>query len=171
MAGSAESSGTVEILKQAIILEKRGFAFYQNVADQAVDASVKAFFDSMAQEEVDHIKVLSAQFKAYGDTGHFKGGTFNESDSSKLPSAVLNVEIQKKISAAGFEASAISAAIAMEQRAIDVYSQQAEKALDPEEKKMYAWLASWEREHLNTLMEIDRALLDQVWEDNHFWPF
>jgi rubrerythrin len=94
-----------------------------------------------------------------------------ETEKSQLASTVLNRGIREKISAAGFEASAISAAIAMEQQAIKVYSEQAENASDPEEKKLYAWLTDWERQHLNRLMDIDRALLDSVWEDNHFWPF
>ena len=171
MTETAKVAGTLEILKQAIILEKRGLAFYNKVAEQAEEASVRSFFDSMAQEETNHINVLSAQFKAYSDTGHFKAGSFDETEKSQLASAVLNREIQEKISAAGFEAAAISAAIAMEQQAMQVYSEQAQNASDPEEKKVYAWLAGWEREHLNTLMAIDRALLDQVWEDNRFWPF
>ncbi len=171
MTETAKVAGTLEILKQAIILEKRGLAFYNKVAEQAGDESVRSFFDSMAQEEANHINVLSAQFKAYSDTGHFKADSFDETEKSQLASAVLNRGIREKISAAGFEASAISAAIAMEQQAMKVYSEQAENAGDPEEKKVFAWLAGWEQEHLNRLMAIDRALLDRVWEDNRFWPF
>ena len=171
MTQTAKVAGTLEILKHAIILEKRGFSFYNKVAEQIEDASVRSFFDAMAQEEASHIDLLSTQFKAYSDTGHFKADSFEETEKSQLASTVLNKEIQEKISAAGFEASAISAAIAMEQQAIKVYSEQAEKADDPEEKKLYAWLAGWERQHLNSLMDIDRALLDSIWEDNRFWPF
>lgn len=171
MTETARNEKTVDILKQAIILEKRGFAFYQKVAQQTEDDSIRSFFDSMAEEEADHIKVLSAQFKAYSDMGKFKADSFKESDKSNLASAILNREILEKISAAGFEASAISAAIAMEQRAIELYSHQAINTTDAEEKRLYTWLAGWERTHLTALMDIDRALLDQVWEDNHFWPF
>ena len=171
MTQAETTSGSLNILKQAILLEKRGFAFYQKVAEQAEDASVKSFFDSMAQEEIEHIKVLSTQYKAYKAEGAFKAGAFDSENKSEFVSYVLNEKVREKISAAGFEASAISAAIAMEQRAVEVYSKQADVATDPEEKKLYAWLSAWEREHLNALMEIDRALLDQVWEDNKFWPF
>jgi len=171
MTETAKVAGTLDILKQAIILEKRGLAFYSKVAEQAEDPSVRSFFNSMAQEESNHIDVLSVQFKAYSDTGHFKADSFKETDKSQLASNIINSGIRDKISAAGFEASAISAAIAMEQQAVKVYSEQAENASDPEEKKVYAWLAGWERQHLNRLMDIDRALLDRVWEDNRFWPF
>lgn len=170
MTTSAQTSGTLDILKQAIMLEKRGHAFYKKVADQAKDAQVQTFFNDLANEEVTHIKLLSDQFKAYNSTGRFKGDLFDDQAQSQVSEVVLNKEMQEKISAAGFEASAIAAAISMEQRAIDLYSKQAGVATDSEEKKVYTWLATFERDHLNSLMAIDRALLDDVWEDNHFWP-
>lgn len=164
-------SGTLEILKQAIMIEKRGYAFYHKVAEQSEDSAVKSFFESMAQEELGHIKVLNAQFKVYNEKGLFESGFFDENEEIELTMSVLNSDIMKRISAASFEAAAISASIALEQNSIDVYSRQAEEASDPEEKKLYTWLAAWERHHLKMLMEIDRALLDQAWADNNFWPF
>lgn len=56
-------------------------------------------------------------------------------------------------------------------QAVELYSKQVENAQDVEEKKMYAWLADFEREHLKNLMAIDQDLHDSVWEDNNFWPF
>ena len=41
-----------EILKNAILLEKRGQAFYAKVAQQADGEAVKKFFTLMAEEEV-----------------------------------------------------------------------------------------------------------------------
>ena len=73
--------------------------------------------------------------------------------------------------AAGFEAAAIAAAISMEERAIKLYSQSAKASADPEAKALYQWLSSWEREHLNALLDIDKALMEKIWFDNKFWPF
>ncbi|HKK91583.1 MAG TPA: ferritin family protein [Desulfobacteraceae bacterium] len=162
---------TLGVLKKAIILEQRGHAFYRNVADQAENSEVKAFFASMADEEIHHLNVLSAQFKAYNRKGTFDPETFQEEDSSQLSRAILTPGVLKKISAAGYESSAITAAIAMEQNAVRVYGEQAEKTDDHEEKRVYQWLSSWEGEHLNMLLEVDRALMEQVWSDNSFWPF
>lgn len=171
MTKAADISGTMDVLKQAIILERRGFEFYKKVADQAKEPQVQSFFNDLAKEEVMHIKLLSDQFKAYSSTGHFEVDLFDAREESQISSQVLDKSMKEKISAASFEASAISAAIAMEQRAVDLYLKQARTAEDPEEKKVYSWLASFEREHLNSLIAIDRALLDDVWEDNKFWPF
>ena len=49
---------TVEILKNAILLEKRGNAFYQKVSEQASGKAVKSFFEMMADEAVKHVKIL-----------------------------------------------------------------------------------------------------------------
>ena len=75
------------------------------------------------------------------------------------------------ISAAGFEAAAISAAISMEERAIKLYSESTKIASEPEAKDFYEWLSQWERKHLSLLLDIDKALREKIWYDNQFWPF
>ena len=80
-------------------------------------------------------------------------------------------ELKEEISAADYEAAAISAAIAMEKNAIRLYSDRASDAADPNEKALYKWLAEWERQHLNFLAEIDKELTEKIWYDNNFWPF
>ena len=59
----------------------------------------------------------------------------------------------------------------MEERAVKLYAERAETAEDVEEKRMYQWLAEWERGHLNMLLEMDRELTKKIWNDNQFWPF
>jgi translation elongation factor Ts len=59
-------NNTLDILKNAILLEKRGKAFYRTAADQSTNSDVKVFFETMAAEEVQHVKILSDQFKAFG---------------------------------------------------------------------------------------------------------
>jgi rubrerythrin len=83
----------------------------------------------------------------------------------------LSERVKKEISAAGFEAAAISAAIDFENRAIEVYQGRANNAMDPNEKEMYQTLADWERTHFHMLHKIDEDLKEQIWQDNNFWPF
>ena len=45
------ASQALNILKEAILLERRGKAFYNKVAEQAADPSVKEFFEIMAKED------------------------------------------------------------------------------------------------------------------------
>jgi len=166
-----EDKTTLDILKQAILLERRGKAFYENIAENAENKAVQDVFDMLAKEEQKHIQTLSEQFKAYRKYKKFIPGDLYEKDTGSVASKVLTREIKEKISAAGFEAAAISAGIAMEERAIQLYAKSAQTASDPEAKALYEWLATWERDHLNMLMDIDKALKEKIWFDNKFWPF
>lgn len=166
-----ENMTVTEILKQAILLEKRGYSFYTNVAHQSIDPEIKKIFQVMADEETLHVKFLSDQFVHFEKTQTFLKVDLPDFASDGIANLVLSDEVKTKISAAGFEAAAIAAAIDMEKRAIEVYSGQAEKAVDPAEKELYGWLANWEKTHLKVLSELDNDLKERVWFDNQFWPF
>ena len=162
---------TIEILKSAILLEKRGQAFYSKIAGQTSGKAVKAFFELMADEEVKHIDILAEHFKAYRQNEKFSPGEYPENHEKSISAKVLTKELKEEISAADYEAAAISAAIAMEKNAIQLYSDRASDATDPNEKALYKWLAEWEHQHLNFLAEIDKELTEKIWYDNNFWPF
>jgi rubrerythrin len=162
---------TVEILKNAILLEKRGQAFYQKVAEQASGTAVKAFFEMMADEEAKHVKILTDQYKAYQENQHFNPGDYTQDPGGDIASRVITSDFKEEISAADYEAAAISAAMSMEKNAITLYGDRASEANDLNEKALYKWLADWEAQHLHFLSEIDKELREQIWYDNSFWPF
>lgn len=162
-------NSALDILKNAILLETRGKAFYRTAADQSTNSHVKAFFETMAAEEVQHVKILSEQFQAFRETGTFKAP--DTSQTGKISKNVLTAEVKSRIAAADFEAAAISAAMLMEERAITLYANRAKDAQDPQEKKLYQWLADWEKEHLEFLAAIDAELKERIWNDRGFWPF
>jgi rubrerythrin len=160
----------LDILKSAILLEKRGKTFYQKAAEQSQNKAVKEFFEMMADEEVSHVHILSRQYKSYQKEGKF----LDEGDQQpeeNVAAAVLTEKLKKQMKAAGFEAAAISAAMAMEERAIRLYSQRAGETDDPQERTLYRWLADWEGQHLAWLSKIEREVTEAVWHDNSFWPF
>jgi len=158
----------LEVLKQAILLERQGRAFYGQVSQQSQSPAVAEFFGLMAQEEARHIEILSEQFSSYASGGGFAAPS--ESPDSAV-SQILTKDIRSQISAASFEAAAISAAIDMEKRAVDVYSQRAQAAEDPNEQGLYRWLAQWEQGHLKFLADINAELIEEIWHENNFWPF
>jgi rubrerythrin len=166
-----DSQKAIDILKQAILLEKRGYAFYSMVAEQTKDPDIKNIFTIMANEETTHVKFLSEQFSNYGKNYEFLKVHLPDFANEAIYNLVLTDEIKKRISAAGFEAAAISAAIDMEKKAIEIYSHQAESSTDTNEKALYSWLANWEQSHLKILSELDNELKEKIWFDNHFWPF
>jgi rubrerythrin len=166
-----ETQKTLDILKMAILMEKRGFAFYTKVAEQTSDPEISTVFKTMAEEESTHVKFLSEQFLSFKKNQEFSCPNLPDLEADGIANMILSKDVKKKISAAGFEAAAISAAIDMEKKAIDVYSKQAETAADPNEKKLYNWLTDWEKGHLKILNDLDNELKEKIWYDNQFWPF
>ncbi len=164
-----ENNKSIEILKTAILLEKKGKAFYEKVAEQTQSEEVRKIFKLMAEEEQTHVEFLSKQFASYS-----KDKTFQKLElkaDAQVVDMILSDNIRKQISAASFEAAAISAAIDMETKAIEVYSKQAAEATDPNEKELFAWLADWEKGHHKILHELNEQLKEDIWYDNQFWPF
>ncbi len=166
-----EKKTATDILKTAILLERNGKAFYSTIAKQTRSAAVRKIFTMMAEEEDEHIKFLSDQFKHYEETKSFaKNNPGNQVDDTDVV-RILSEEIKKEITAASFEAAAINAAIDFENRAIQVYSERAEAATDPNEKEMYQMLADWEKTHHQLLYQLSEDLKEDIWNDNNFWPF
>lgn len=167
-----EKKTAIDILKTAILLERRGKAFYSNVAKQTNNENVKRIFEMMSDEEDAHVEFLSKQFAHYEKNKAFMKNDPNlQLEGDDEVTEILTEKIKNEISAASFEAAAISAAIDFENRAIEVYSQRAEEATDPNEKELYHMLAEWEKGHHHLLFRLNEDLKEKVWNDNNFWPF
>lgn len=165
-----QNDKSLEVLKTAILLERRGKAFYTQAARTTESKSAKQIFEMMAEEEDAHIDFLVKQFKNYHQHHEFlKTDTMPEEDDATIE--ILTQKIKSEISAAGYEAAAISAAIDFENRAIEVYSNRASEATDTNEKAMYQMLADWEKTHHHLLYKLNEDLKEKVWNDNNFWPF
>jgi rubrerythrin len=160
----------IEVLKKALLLEKQGRAFYQRISEDSKSEAVSSLFAIMAEEEGKHIDFLSKQFANFSAKGEFLQQEPEGGDETAVQE-ILSSEIRGQISAASYEAAAISAAIEMENRAVSVYSGRAEASDDPREQKLYNWLAQWETGHLKFLAEINDGLLEEVWYESSFWPF
>jgi rubrerythrin len=153
----------IEVLKMALLLERQGMAFYEQVAGQTSSPAVRELFRTLAEEEKKHAEMLAER----GGPAAAARGTVPDT----LARLVLSGEIRKQIGAASYEAAAISAAIDMENKAVALYSQRAGQAADPAERDLYQWLADWERGHQRFLARIHQELLEEIWQDSGFWPF
>ena len=161
----------LEVLKEAILLERRGKAFYATAAKQTESEAARKIFEMMAAEEDEHINFLSKQFAYYEKNKAFmKVDEVADADDSTVME-ILSEEIKTQVNAAGYEAAAISAAMDFETRAVQIYSDRATAATDANEKEMYQMLADWEKGHHFWLHKINEDLREQIWYDNNFWPF
>lgn len=161
-----------DILKEAILLERRGQAFYSSVAEKTDSPAAKEIFIHMAEEEREHIKFLTDQFQHYDKHKTFiSPDNYEEPEEDEVAMRVLSEQMKKEISAASFEAAAISAAIDFEDRAVKIYGERAETAVDPVEKAVYKMLKEWEMGHQKMLHDLNEDLKADIWNDNSFWPF
>lgn len=160
--------GTLDILKGALILERRGKAFYESVAEQSKIQAVREVFSILAQEEEKHIAILGKHYSEVATGGPI---TLEPTEGpTEALRGILTERVQQEIEAAGYEAAAIAAGMALEEQAVKFYSDQAREATSPEERELYRWLAEWEKTHLDLLSSMDRDLRERIWYDSRFWP-
>lgn len=165
------ASQSLDILKEALLLERRGRAFYRQTASQAINAAIAEVFESMADEEERHMRILEKQMKSVNENGGWAPLEAGDVEREALADLVLSDAVKSQIAAADFEAAAISAAMLLEENAVNLYSARADAAGAPEEKRLFQWLADWEKGHLKFLSELDRDIKARIWNDNQFWPF
>lgn len=163
------SDRALEAIKGAILLEKRGQVLYRRIVEQSGSDAVKEIFTKMAEEEEEHEKVLSQHYASLVRDGSLAAIT-ELGQVEDHTGQMLTETVRKEIEAAGYEAAAISAAIALEKEAEAFYRNKAQEAESGTEEELYKWLANWEHGHLELLADMDRALMEDVWFDNYFWP-
>jgi len=163
------SNRTLEALKGAILLEKRGQVLYISVSEKSKSPAVKEIFTTMAEEEKKHEKILGMHYSSLVSTGKLavisKLGQVEDHIGE-----MLTEKVRSEIEAAGYEAAAISAAIALEKEAESFYGKKRDEAESDVERELFDWLAKWEHGHLELLASMDRALMEDIWFQNNFWP-
>lgn len=157
-----------DILKGALLLEKRGKALYEASAQGTDSGAVREVFLTLAEEEGRHIEMLSKAFASLARTGRLDSAVPTEQPTD-VTARVLTQAVKEEVSAASYEAAALYAAMALEERAVAFYSSAAEKS-SGEAKTLFGWLAQWERSHLDLLTALDQDLRQKVWNDQKFWP-
>lgn len=55
-----EKSNALNILKNAFLMERQGKSLYETARDKAGEEAVKNFFDDLANEGAQHMKMLEA---------------------------------------------------------------------------------------------------------------
>ncbi len=164
------SNRAIDAIKGAILLEKRGQAFYRKVAEGSGSDAVSEVFATMADEEKRHEEVLEKHYSALVREGRL-AAISEMGDITKHSSETLLADrVRQEIEAAGYEAAAISAAMALEKEAETYYGQKRDQAESDVERELYDWLARWEHGHLEMLADMDRSLQEDIWFENRFWP-
>ena len=159
----------LDIVKGALLLEHKGKALYESVAEATKIEGVRELFKMLVREEAKHIELLTKQYSRI-----LKGESPDASDLEKedatVTAEIMSDDVVREVHGAGYEAAVISAALEFEKNAVNFYSRQAEEAESEGEQKLFRWLVRWEKTHMMMLAKLDNELKEQIWYDNQFWP-
>jgi len=170
----SEKNNLAQILKDAIKVESDGYHFYKMAKEQTTDPKGKEMLESLASDEISHMKILKEQFGIYKKQGRF------DWDKEKLKmdihfdpsstSPIFSEEFRNKLNESHFEMAALSIGIMLEQNSIDFYRKSAEETQDPQAKTLFSYLANWEGQHLRALISQYDYLKEEYWSDARFFP-
>ncbi len=138
--GKVEDDQAMEAVRKAFEIELGGHAFYQRASRDAADPMLKDLFSRFAAMEQEHMETLSRRYHA------------------ALPTPSADFQIDRAAIFAGVDrkpedpANLFRIAIAFEQRAVDFFSREGERAPEGSvERELYRELAAEEREHVELL--------------------
>ena len=170
----SDKNNLERILKDAIKVESDGYHFYKMAAEQTADPQGKEMLESLASDEIKHMKALREQYKLYKEQGKFD---WNQAKlKMKIPfdpssaSPIFSDEFKKQLGESHFEMTALSIGIMLEQNSIDFYNKSSEGTQDPQAKALFSYLANWEGQHLRALISQYNYLKEDYWSDARFFP-
>ena len=160
-----------EGLMKAIQAERYGYGFYMMAANSTQDPKGKEVFETLAQEETDHMRFLQAQYRSILETGKpdeaVKLG--KQLDLSGM-SPIFSDDLKSRIGEAHLEMTSLSIGVQLEHDAMQYYQSQSDAAEDSSIKKFYARLADWEQGHYQALLRQQEELKQDYWSAGGFAP-
>lgn len=138
--GAVEGDEAMEAIRKAFEIELGGHAFYERASKDAKDEELRELFARFAEMEREHMETLSKRYHA------------------DLPQPSIDFQLDRAAIFAGVErkpedpANLFRIAIAFEQRAVDFFTREGERApAGSAERELYSELAAEEREHVALL--------------------
>jgi rubrerythrin len=166
------TKGIADTLLKAIQAEIDGNSLYQMAAQAAEDPKGKEVFELLANEELEHVRFLSSQYRSVVEKGRpdaeLKLG--KPVDLSAIH-PIFSDRIRARLQQANYEMSALSIGIQLELAAIGFYKQAAATTADEIIKAFYSELADWESGHYHALLRQQEALKKDYWTAAGFSPF
>lgn len=161
----------LEAIKTAIITELRGYEIYKAAAERATDPAAKQMFASLAEDERHHKMFLERNFQSVFEKGEWAVPATAENLSPLDDSEIVNPDFLKRVKGGAFEMAVVAAGCELEKSAISYYKKAAADCPDEESAKVFRFLADWEKDHLNSLNELERRLKDEYFASQGFAPF
>ena len=170
MTDDMQKTTMMEVVKEALLAEVKGYQLYSHAADKTDDPAVEAIFRSLANDEEKHVEILKAQAKSLFDTGSLDLGVVSTTELGGGSHAIIDDDFKRSLKKGTFEMAAIGIGCDLEKKAIAYYAENAVKVDDPKLKELFTWLSKWEEEHLSQLLDLEKLYQDAHWADQGFMP-
>lgn len=170
----------LDAIRQAILNEDEGAAFYSMAAEKTNDETLKEAYNHLKDEEIQHGKWLRSMYERLVTkeaTSNLEWGTpgeimFNKEvemrKTGKTPG--LFAKADKKFEVSITDMSVFAAGALMEQASIDFYTKASAETKSEDAKKLYDVLVGWENVHLNELNAIHDDLM-KIWLDKYEFTY
>jgi rubrerythrin len=158
----------LKIIQTAIINELEGYEFYKMAHDQTPDPSVKAAFQTLAEEERKHIDWLKELFEKVRDS---QEDVMKLSMMDNPPSPQIFKWENLDRTAAGLAVSVFGIGIQMERMSVEFYEKAAVRSEITAARLLFETLAKWEQVHLDMFSSEYDKLQNTWWDEQGFAPF
>ena len=159
----------LQAIDTAIQIEKDGLAFYTEAARQTVEPKGQRMFQTLAQDEAAHLRLFEETRKSLleGNDWLSPGQVATISPRKPIRQPVFPTgDEAKKAGVPERQLAALRRGIQAEEDSIAFYSEQMDKADDPDAKAMYAYLIGQEEGHRMILQgEYDYLTNTGFWFD------
>ncbi|MBU1221014.1 ferritin family protein [Myxococcota bacterium] len=157
-------------LQKAIQIERDGYYFYMMAAKSTSDPEGHRAFESLANEEKEHERILKLQFDSLKNTGNMDS-SLTAAPSDNSIGSFFSEEFAKRASEAHYEMSALSIGVQLELQTIEHYRKLSEASEDPVVKVFFGNMVEWEKSHYEYLNGELEVLKNIYWSDSGFSPY
>lgn len=162
-----DRSEQAEALRTAIDTEKAGYRLYMRAAKKTSDPAGKAAFEQLANDEMDHIRVLTAVYSSVG--GGEPWMTYREALESlgpTPPGEIIFPEDEAPGSKPLSDVEALRKALAFEEKSVEYYAARLAGAREEKARSFYGSLVQMEEGHVKIVRaEIDSLTGTGFWLD------
>ena len=152
----------LESLSWGISAEVKAYVFYKEAAKVVKNAEFKETLLDLAGEEKNHYWVLERQHHALIKSEQWI--SYNDILKQEgLPDiseemAAKHKEMIDAVRGAGDERQILDIAFELERKSNEVYTEAANRATDPDEKKTFEYLANFEKGHMRLIQKMIDSL-------------
>lgn len=148
---SEASRKIIEILDQAVELEKQGLKAYLEYARMTDDRTGKDMFILLARDEFDHMSLIEKIQEEYAGTGNFPRKKAPKSAFANILPKLKDIKSFSQGQEGVNQSHALEMALKFEDRARDMYQQLADMCKSDEAKGLFLTLVEIEQGHYDLL--------------------